>query len=177
MAKLFIVHGVGSFQEGKVLEAVRRQASRYRIANGNVSAFNWDERVDRVFGPRGALNLGVLSRMSEGALNAANLGFASRAAYAGIPRWGIDLINTCALLMQSSAILWLPLVIGSVFSRDVRWLGMALVAVLVGCFIGTIGVSTESGRAIRAIIRRVVLTVGGQSSILRPWRWWLLSYS
>src|SRR5260370_39667251 len=107
MTKLFIVHGVGSFQERTVLEDVGRLAAAYGIDSSDIHAFNWDSRVNRVFGAR-SFNIAVLSEISAGTLNAANLGFASGEVYAGIPRWLLVAMNSYALVIQMCSFLWLP---------------------------------------------------------------------
>lgn len=119
MAKFFIVHGVGSFQEQAVLEDVGRLAAAYGIDAGDVHAFNWDRRVNRVFGAR-SFNIGVLSEISAGALNAANLGFVSGHVYAGVPRWFLATLNGYVLIVQMCSVLWLPALIASIFSHTVR---------------------------------------------------------
>ncbi len=158
MTKLFIVHGVGSFQERTVLEDVGRLAAACDIDSGDVHAFNWDSRVNRVFDAR-SFNLGVLSEISAGTLNAANLGFTSGEGYVGIPRWLLVVLNSYALIIQVCGILWLPVLMASIVSHAVRLTALGVLGGFLTLMLLASLLSPQRCETLRAGFRRLVLTV------------------
>jgi hypothetical protein len=128
MIKLIIVHGVGPFKKDDVLEAVRRLSQQYGVSAEGVFAFNWDQLVGRVFSATG-FNIGVLSELSVGILNAANLGFLSGLPYVGVPRALSFLLSLYTLVLQCAAILFFPCFVGLFFSERLRVAALFTVAV------------------------------------------------
>jgi hypothetical protein len=157
MPKLILIHGVGSFDQEEILEAVQRLGSGYGIAKEDVSAFNWDERVDRVIGAKN-FNREVLSRISESSLNAANLGFASGQPYAGIPLWYLAPLNALALLFQVFALGWLPVLVISSTHVTSKRTALYFVCTLAAIILCTMLVSATPIAAMRAVVRRIVFT-------------------
>jgi hypothetical protein len=157
MAKLLIVHGVGFFESDEVLRRVGTFAPSLDLKIEDVSAFNWDKRVNRVFGRR-KFDLGVLSRMSEGALRAANLGFSSDSSYAGIPRWAMVTSNACMLSIQTVAIFWLPVLLAAFFAKSMRWTGVAILAALLTSSLCLVIASKQKKITAGAVARRLALT-------------------
>lgn len=158
MPKLLVIHGVGFFDSEEVLKGIGTFAPSFKLKPEDVAPFNWDQRVDRVFGRRGDLKLSVLSRMSEGSLRAANLGFSSDSSYVGIAPFWLRLCDIGMLLIQTTALFWMPLLVCSFFLRDAGDAVALIVAALFVCSTCTVGSSKKSRAALRAVTRRVFLT-------------------
>jgi pimeloyl-ACP methyl ester carboxylesterase len=146
--KLFVVHGVGPFEQGQVVAQVTAAFGEKSFAE--IVAFNWDQEVTRVFSQNSLeLNKGALSEVSLGFLNAANLGFLDNQPYAGIPRGLLGPLNVVMLGMQLFA--WLVLMI--VLSRPVLFIEMLAAALLISVVTGFYWCS------VRVCARRFLLTL------------------
>src|ERR1700730_13113750 len=159
--KIYIIHGVGSFDEDTVRRQVTSAATRHQVSD--VHTFNWDREVGRSFFPGSfKLDVGVLSETSLGMLNSANRGFLRNHAYCGIPRWCLAVQNAVTLLPQLCGWVWLWgtifLPVNAWWMQDLRKVVLGVLAAFTATlFIGACVALT--GAAFRVSLRRFVLTL------------------
>src|SRR5450631_2302999 len=121
--KIFVVQGVGAFREAEVVAAVRAGFENRGFAE--IVPFNWDREVGRVFSVRPiSLDAGVLSEVSRGFLNAANLGFLDDRPYVGLRSWVLALQNGIALAVQCFGWALLLLFLPHRLLPDAVWFGL-----------------------------------------------------
>ena len=158
MAKLLIVHGVGSFAEATVLGNVSELAKTYEVDPADVRAFNWDKHVKRVF-TIASFDVEALSRLCAGMLNGSNLGFLQEKNYVGLPSWYVACLNLHSLFVQLSGILFLPALVTLYFFSQARLALEIFFSIYAVLIIGSFFCSRRGWDAVRAMSRRAVLTV------------------
>jgi hypothetical protein len=158
MAKLLIVHGVGSFAEATVLGNVSELAKTYGVDPADVHAFNWDKHVKRVF-TLASFDVEALSRLCAGMLNGSNLGFLQEKNYVGLPIWYVACLNLHSLFVQLSGILFLPALVTLYFFSQARLALEIFLSIYAALIIGSFFCSKRGWDAVRAMSRRAVLTV------------------
>jgi len=163
-----VVHGVGFFEEDKVIEQVRTQLQSLNSFADQILAYNWDKRTttffDRVSSGKEA-DLKFLKDVGAGTLHATHLGFLSQVdKYADIPAPLIKIHNFLSLALQilclvvaaflclNFTLLWLPFSWLSTVFKIVGSLGLFIIGV--GAVSGHL-----SRQSISASFRRVVLAL------------------
>ncbi len=155
--KVFVVHGVGPFNQKGIIDEIKKEFGEYGLTD--IAPFNWDQEVARVFAPKSfAMNVGVLSEVSQGLVNAANLGFLDNRSYAGLRRWVIHIQNIAMLAAQVFGWALLLLVLPKPLLPDAVWrvLHGSLFVVSITVMLGAL--TAWSTRSLVACGRRLILT-------------------
>jgi hypothetical protein len=154
---IFVVHGVGPFSQEEVVQEVKSAFAD--TGPFEVVAFNWDQEVARAFAPDSpVLNVGVLSEISLGFLNAANLGFLDGRPYVGLPRWVIGAQNCATLPAQIFGWLLLLLLLPHRLLPNAVWQGLHLSLAVFGSTLLLGALIAFDLRALTVCIRRALLT-------------------
>jgi hypothetical protein len=155
--RIFLVHGVGPFNAKSIPDRVGAAfGPEWPV---EVIAFNWDQEVGRVFSAKSYIpDLGVLSEISGGLVNASNLGFLDNHPYVGIPRFALRIVNFGALIAQLFGWLILLLLLPRVLLPDAVWVVWYVCLSVFAGWMMLGALLSPSVAALIVCVRRILLT-------------------